>query len=133
MRTLHELDHVGLGRKVFGVALLGYGVENVLFGHYVVARAAPWPADPSAPFAVACVAAVVFLASGLAFLIGRFVRQAGRRAPRLLLGWMLVRHLPVALAGPAWSGDWTNVLKAATLQRAQRRSRLPTAALSRRC
>ena len=115
MRTLHEFDHVGLGRKVLGVALLGYGVENVLFGHYVVARAAPWPADPSAQFAVACVTAAVFLASGLAFLMGRFVRQAGLASSALLLGWMLVRHLPVALAGPAWSGDWTNVLKAATL------------------
>jgi hypothetical protein len=115
MRTLHELDHVGLGRKVLGVALLGYGIENVLFGHYVVARAAPWPADPSAQFMVACVTATVFLASGLAFLLGRFVRQAGLASAALLLGWMLVRHLPVALAGPSWSGDWTNVLKAATL------------------
>ena len=115
MRTLHEFDHAGLGRKVLGVALLGFGVENVLFGHYVVARAATWPADPSAQFAVACVTAAVFLASGAAFLTARFVRQAGLASAALILGWMLVRHLPVALAGPAWSGDWTNVLKAATL------------------
>ena len=115
MRTLHEFDHVGLGRKVLGVALLGYGVENVLFGHYVVARAAPWPADPSARFAVACLTAAVFLASGVALLTARLVRQAGLASATLILGWMLVRHMPVAAAGPAWSGDWTNVLKAATL------------------
>ena len=93
----------------------GFGVENVLFGHYVVARAAPWPADPSVQFAVACVTAAVFLASGAALLTERFVRPAGLASAVLILGWMLVLHLPVALAGPAWSGDWTNVLKAATL------------------
>ena len=115
MRMPHELDDAGLGRKVLGVALLGYGVENVLFGHYVVARAVPWPADPSAQFAVACLTAAVFLASGAAFLTARFVRLAGLASAALMLGWMLIRHLPVAVAGPAWSGDWTNVLKAATL------------------
>ncbi len=57
----------------------------------------------------------MFLASGAAFLTARFVRPAGLASAALMLGWMLVRHLPVALAGPAWSGDWTNVLKAATL------------------
>jgi hypothetical protein len=115
MRTLDGFDEAGLGRKVLGLALLGYGVENVLFGHYVVARAAPWPADPPAQFAVACVTAAVFLASGVALLTARFVRQSGLASATLILGWMLVRHLPVAAAGPAWSGDWTNVLKAATL------------------
>jgi hypothetical protein len=100
---------------LLGIALLSFGVENVLFGHYVVARAAKWPADPSAQFAVACLTAVVFLASGAAFLTERFLRQAGLVAAVLILGWMLVLHLPVALAGPAWSGDWTNALKAATL------------------
>ena len=115
MRTRQGFDHAGLGRAVLGIALLGFGIENVLFGHYVVARAAKWPADPSAQFAIACVTAVVFLASGAAFLTERFVRQAGLVTAVLMLGWMLVLHLPVALAGPAWSGDWTNVLKAATL------------------
>jgi hypothetical protein len=115
MRTLDGFDEAALGRKVLGVALLGYGVENVLFGHYVVARAAPWPADPSAQFAVACATAAVFLTGGVAFLTRRFVLPAGLSTAALIVGWMLVRHLPVAWAGPAWSGDWTNVLKAATL------------------
>ena len=115
MRTLHRFDDPGLGRRVLGIALLGYGVENVLFGHYVIARAAPWPADPAAQFAVACITAAVLTAGGVAFLTQRLVRPAGLACAALILGWMLVRHLPVALAGPAWSGDWTNVLKAATL------------------
>ena len=115
MPTPVRFDHARFGRVAVGLALLGFGIENVLFGHYVVARAAPWPEDPTAQFAVACATAAVFLASGAALLAGRVVRQAGLASAALILGWMLVRHLPVALAGPAWSGDWTNVLKAATL------------------
>jgi hypothetical protein len=61
------------------------------------------------------VTAVVFLSGGAALLTGRFVRLAGVLSGALILGWSLLLHLPVALAGPAWSGDWTNVLKAATL------------------
>ena len=36
-----------LGRLFFALALVGFGLENIVFGHYVVARAAPWPADPA--------------------------------------------------------------------------------------
>jgi uncharacterized membrane protein len=104
-----------LGRLILGIALLGFGAENILFGRYIVARAAPWPDDPSARFALACVTGVLFLASGVALLTGRLVRPAALASAALILGWSLVRHLPVAIAGPAWSGHWTNVLKAATL------------------
>ena len=104
-----------LGRTLFAIALLGFGLENLLFGHYVVARAAPWPADPSAQFAVAFVTAVLFLASGVELLRGGYVRYAGLASAAFILAWSLVLHLPVAIAGPAWSGNWTNVLKAATL------------------
>jgi uncharacterized membrane protein len=97
------------------LGLLGFAAENVLFGHYIVARAAPWPATPSAQFAVACAVSTLFLASGLALLTERFVRLAGFASGALILGWSLILHLPVAIAGPAWSGDWTNFLKAATL------------------
>jgi len=97
------------------LGLLGFGAENILFGHYVVARAAPWPDDQSMRFAVACVTAAVFLPSGLALLTGRFVRLAGLASGALILGWTLVLHLPVAIAGPAWGGDWTNFLKAVAL------------------
>jgi hypothetical protein len=115
MRTFDASGVAGLGRILLALALLGFGIENVLFGHYVVARAAPWPADPSMRFIVASVTAAVFLASGAAMLMGRFVREAGIASAALILGWMLILRLPGAVAGPAWSGDWTNVLKAATL------------------
>jgi hypothetical protein len=112
---LSGLGDAVLGRRVLGVALLGFGAENVLFGHYVVARAAPWPSEPSVQFGVACVTGAVFLASGIALLAGRRVRAAGLASAALILGWTLVLRLPPALAGPTWSDQWTNVLKGAAL------------------
>src|SRR5262245_10711548 len=66
------------GRFIVGLALLGFGVENILFNRYIVARIAPWPPnDPSAQTIVAYATAAVFVASGIALLTGRFVRLAG--------------------------------------------------------
>jgi uncharacterized membrane protein len=108
-------SRAALGRFLLGLALLGFGVENILFGRYIVARVAPWPDDVAVRFAVACATGIVFLIAAIAFLTGRAVRLTGLVTAALILGWSMVRHLPVAIAGPAWSGDWTNVLKAATL------------------
>jgi uncharacterized membrane protein YphA (DoxX/SURF4 family) len=114
MRTSHVSGEAGLGRMLFATALFGFGVENVLFGHYVVARAVPWPDEPSSQFVVACLTAAVFLASGAAMLTGRFLRAAGVTSAAVIMWWMVMLRLPAAMFGPAWSGDWTNVLKAAT-------------------
>jgi uncharacterized membrane protein len=108
-------SHAALGRTLVALALLGFGIENILFGRYIVARVAPWPADPSVRFVVACVTGLVFVASGGALLTNRRVWWAGLASAALILGWSLGRHLPVAITGPPWSGDWTNVLKAGTL------------------
>lgn len=112
---MHSIELASLGRLFLGTALLGFGAENLLFGHYVVARAAPWPADPTQRVVVAVVTGLVFLLCGGAFLANRFVRAAGYIAATLIMGWSLALHYPTAIMGPAWSGDWTNALKAATL------------------
>lgn len=108
-------SEAALGRTVFAIALLGFGGENILFGRYVVARVPPWPDDAGLRFGIACVTGAVFLGCGSAMLVGRGLRVAGVLAAALIAGWSALIHLPVAIAGPAWSGDWTNVLKAATL------------------
>lgn len=112
---LDSLAPPGLGRAFFAVTLLGFGVENVAFGHYVVARMTPWPADATAQLAIAYVTGAVFIACGAAILTGRFAREAGLTAFALILGWSLALHWPKSIAGPAWSGDWTNALKAVVL------------------
>jgi uncharacterized membrane protein len=105
----------GRGQLFLGLALVGFGVENVAFGHYVVARAAPWPPDPLAQQLIASVTGILFLAYGAGILAGRWTREAATQAAALVLGWSLCLHWPRALAGDPLSGDWTNALKAVVL------------------
>jgi len=103
------------GRLFFALALIGFGLENIAFGHYVVARAAPWPGDPLAQHLIAYVTATIFLASGGAILAGRWTCEAALEAAVLILGWSACLHWPKALAGGPLTGDWTNALKAVVL------------------
>jgi uncharacterized membrane protein len=104
-----------LGPLFFALALIGFGLESIVFGHYVVARAAPWPADPLQQQLIAYVTGVLFLACGGAMLAGRWTREAAVQAAVLILGWSLCLHWPKAIAGATLSGDWTNALKAVVL------------------
>jgi uncharacterized membrane protein len=115
MRALDRLGADRLGRLVLGMAFICFGVENLLFGRYVIARVAPWPDGPGIRYLVAFLTGMLFIFTGWAFILNQRVRSLGLTAALLVAGWSAVRHLPIALAGPAWSGDWTNVLKAATL------------------
>lgn len=121
------------GRLFVALALIGFGLENIAFGHYVVARAAPWPADPLAQRLIAYVTGAIFLACGgtivagtagpagmarltsLAGPAGRWTREAALEAAVLILGWSLCLHWPKAVAGLPLGGDWTNALKAVVL------------------
>ncbi len=105
----------GIGRLFLGLALVGFGVENLAFGHYVVARAAPWPPDPLAQQLVAGVTGLLFLIYGGGILAGRWTREAALQSAVLILGWSLCLHWPRALAGAPLGGDWTNALKAVVL------------------
>ncbi len=110
-----------LARLFFALALIGFGLENIAFGHYVVARAAPWPADPLAQHLIAYVTGAIFLAcggtilAGVAGLAGRWSREAALEAAVLIFAWSACLHWPKALAGGPLSGDWTNALKAVVL------------------
>ncbi len=105
----------GLGRLFFALALIGFGLENISFGHYVVARATPWPPDPLQQHLVAYVTGVLFLACGGAILAGRWTREAAIQAAVLILGWSLCLHWPKTIGGDTFSGNWTNALKAVVL------------------
>jgi uncharacterized membrane protein len=104
-----------LGRLFFALALIGFGVENIAFGHYVVAQAAPWPADPQQQHLIAYVTGVLFLACGGAILASRWTREAALEAAVLILGWSVCLHWPKTIGGDPLGGNWTNALKAVVL------------------
>jgi uncharacterized membrane protein len=105
----------GLGRLFFALGLVGFGLESVLFGHYVVARATPWPPDPTYQLLFACVTGALLIAGGLAILTGRWTRELGLEAGFLILACSLALHWPKTIAGDPFSGNWTNALKAVVL------------------
>jgi uncharacterized membrane protein YphA (DoxX/SURF4 family) len=112
---IHRRQPAELGRLFFAIALIGFGVENLVFGHYVVARSAPWPVDPLQRQLIAAVTGVLFLGCGGAILAGRWTREAALQAAAIILGWSLCLHWPKTIAGDPFSGDWTNALKAVVL------------------
>ena len=105
-------DPAALGRLFFGLGLLGFAVENVLFGHYVLARATPWPSPPLYQLLFACVTGALLGAAGLSILTGRWTRELGLEAWFLILAVSLSLHWPKTITGDPFSGDWTNALKA---------------------
>jgi uncharacterized membrane protein YphA (DoxX/SURF4 family) len=101
-----------LGQLCFGLGLIGFGLENLAFGHYVIARAAPWPAEPAYAQLYAAVTGLLLIAAGASVLTGRWTREFGLQAAFLILAHSFALHWPKAMAGGAFSGDWTNALKA---------------------
>jgi uncharacterized membrane protein YphA (DoxX/SURF4 family) len=101
-----------LGRWFFGLGLVGFGVENLAFGYYVIARATPWPADARYALLYAIVTGMLLIAAGASVLTGRWTREFGLQAWFLILAHSFALHWPKAMAGDAFSGDWTNALKA---------------------
>ena len=78
---------------------VGFGVENVAFGHYVVARAAPWPADPLASSTWSPTSPAPCSSPAAApSCAGRWAREAALEAAVLILGWSLCLHWPKAIA-----------------------------------
>lgn len=102
------------GRGLFGIALVGLGVEHVVFGEFVTGRAPAWPASIPGGVAWAQVSGAVFVATGLAILHGRYARVAAILAASLIGSWALFRHVPVVVAAAPLSGAWTMAGKALT-------------------
>lgn len=102
------------GRSLFGIALVGLGVEHVVFGEFVTGRAPAWPASIPGGVAWAQVSGAVFVATGLAILHGRYARVAAIVAASLIGSWALLRHVPVVVAAAPLSGAWTMAGKALT-------------------
>ncbi|HEX7071735.1 MAG TPA: hypothetical protein VF190_13055, partial [Rhodothermales bacterium] len=103
---------VGLGRTFLGVALVGLGVQQFLYGEFVVGRAPAWPSSVPGGVIWAWVTGAFFIAVGLALVTDRHVRPAALVAAVLVFFWALVRHVPFAATDHDFGGAWTNAGKA---------------------
>jgi uncharacterized membrane protein len=99
------------GRILYGIALVGLGVEHFVFGTFVVGRAPAWPPTIAGGRAWANVTGAIFIAIGLAILTRTKTREAAIVAALLVFAWGFVRHVPVLLRSDVLSGAWTQAGK----------------------
>lgn len=105
----------GVGRVFFGVALVGFGIQQFLYGDFVAGRAPAWPSSMPGRLAWAYASAVVFIISGVAIVIDKKARPAAVVVAAMIFGWAVLRHVPLAAADRIYGLAWTNLGKALAL------------------
>jgi uncharacterized membrane protein len=102
------------GRVFFALGLLGLGASHFYFQEFMTGRAPPWPGGPAGQTIWAYGTGAAFIGIAVAILSGRWGRAAAVSAAGLILGWALLRKLPVAAQDTLFGGAWTNAGKALT-------------------
>ena len=101
-----------LGRRLYAIALLAYGVQFLIYAHSVAQLAPSWPAWlPGQPLP-GYAAGALLLATGLALLLRRQARVAASLMGGLLLVWIVGRNLPLVVASPGDIGARNNAAEA---------------------
>jgi uncharacterized membrane protein YphA (DoxX/SURF4 family) len=104
-----------IGRVFFGLSLVAFGIQNVLYGDFVPGRAPAWPASMPGRLAWAWVSALVLVAAGLAIVVERKVRPAALTVAAMIFVWAALRHVPLAASDHGYGLAWTNLGKALAL------------------
>lgn len=103
-----------LGRLLFAGGLGAFGIQNVIFGDFIPGRAPAWPAELQGRLTFSWLTGLVFITTGALLLTekGNYARWAAVVAGTLVLGWALVRHVPVVMGDVFIGGSWTAAGKA---------------------
>ncbi|HMB91485.1 MAG TPA: hypothetical protein VKP65_11600 [Rhodothermales bacterium] len=102
---------VPIGRTLFAIALIGFGVENVRFGEFLPGRAPAWPAAVPGGLAWAYLTGTIFIGIGIAILTSKKARPAAILAGLLIFLGAFLRLVPSIAAEPFLSPAWTNAGK----------------------
>jgi uncharacterized membrane protein len=104
-----------VGRAFFGIGLMAFGAQQLLWGDFVAGRARAFPAMWPGRFAFAAATGIVFILCGGAIVAGRRLRAAGLTVAVLIFTWAFLRNIPVALADRIYGGAWTALGKGLAL------------------
>lgn len=106
---------MSIGRLFFAVALVGLGIEHIIFQEFVTGRAAPWPVSLPGKAIWVYGSGAIIVATGLAILGRRQARAAAILAGLVILAWALLRNISAAATDSLFAGSWTRAGKALTL------------------
>jgi uncharacterized membrane protein len=104
-----------LGRRLFAVALIAFGLLQFLYADLVTGRPPAWPAQLGAGWIWAYATGAWLVLAGAAMLADRYTRAAAWSIAVLVFVSALIRNLPLALADPTFGGAWTRLGKAVAL------------------
>ncbi|HZD52034.1 MAG TPA: hypothetical protein VE175_03235, partial [Woeseiaceae bacterium] len=100
------------GRILFAIAMIGLGLEHLVYGEFILGRAPPWPWSPRSGLIWAYVSGVVVVLTAVGILRGKRGRAAAILLAVLVFLWAVLRHIPVLAASEILSPDWTRAVKA---------------------
>jgi len=104
-----------LGRTFLALALIGWGIQNFIYGDFVLGRAPAWPSGLPGQLLFAYATGGFFVAAGLALLGNVTVASFAGASAVLVFGWAVARQLAAFALHPNWGGQLTDVGKAITL------------------
>lgn len=98
-----------IGRLLLGLALPVFGIQHLMYGGFVATLVPSWiPARLFWAYAIG----IAFLAASLSLLLNKATRLTGTLLGIMFLTWVVILHLPRAIA--AWGNEleWTSLLVA---------------------
>jgi uncharacterized membrane protein len=106
-----------LGRRMFAVAFIAFGLLQFLYADFVPGRppAWPWPEQLYGGWIWAYASGACFVVAGAAILVDRHLSPAAFSIAVLVFAWAATRNLPIALADANFGGAWTRLGKAIAL------------------
>ena len=104
-----------IGRRMFALAFLGFGVLQFLYGDFVPGRPPAWPAQLPGGLIWAYATGACFIGAGAAIFVDRYTRAAAFLIAALIVMWAVTRNVSPALADPNFGTAWTRLGKAIAL------------------
>jgi uncharacterized membrane protein len=104
-----------LGRTLFAVGLVAFGVLQFVTGDFVPGRAPSWPAAWPGRLLWAYGTGAFLIAVGIAVAARARARAPALFAAALILAWAFLRQLPLAVADVHLGSAWTRLGKALAL------------------
>ena len=98
----------------FAIALLGLGVEHIVFQQFVVGRAPAWPDGVAGKQLWMTASGALVILAGVCLVVRRWGRQAMLALALVIFVWALLRHLPIVANDALLGGSWTRLGKALT-------------------
>lgn len=89
-----------VGRVLFGLGLVAFGILQFVYGDFVPGRAPAWPTAIPGRLIWAYVSGALLIVAGAVIISGKKAREAAILSGTMILLWALLRHLPLVAANP---------------------------------